>query len=160
MTMKETAKYPPLITVYVQDRRSNKASIPMLSATHPMPANAPAVAPHTIVVSGPLKKAARFTDMTSSKTNASPKIMGMLDIFLFHAAGLHPSPLKHERRKPESADQKCRNRSRDDGQIVDVHSAPLSIELTNRSDSEPSASKLNDQSNNSAPATRDRIVET
>src|ERR1022692_3660269 len=78
ITTNDTVMYPPLIRMYFQERRSNRAMVAMASATHPKPARKPAAAPQTAVVLGSARKAARFAAMITAKISDKPKILIML----------------------------------------------------------------------------------
>src|SRR5580704_7117338 len=64
--------------MYFHERRSNRPIVAMASVTQPKPARKPAVAPHTAVVLGSARNAARFAAMITAKISDSPKILSIL----------------------------------------------------------------------------------
>src|SRR5271165_5259096 len=67
--------------MYFHDRRSNSAIVPSPSVTQPKPARKPAVAPHTALVLGSARNAAKFADINNPKMNDKPKILAVLLLF-------------------------------------------------------------------------------
>src|ERR1700678_3819505 len=78
MMTNDTVMYPPLMSTYCQERRSNSAMVAMESATQPKPARKPAAAPQEAVAFGSARNAARFAAMITEKTSDRPKIFAIL----------------------------------------------------------------------------------
>src|ERR1700678_2933554 len=78
MMTNDTVMYPPLISMYFQERRSNSAMVAMESATQPKPTKKPAVAPQEAVVLGSARNAARFAAMITEKTRDRPNVLAIL----------------------------------------------------------------------------------